>query len=258
MLGKPISRSELLARGAKGGAALLVGGSALGQFVRRGRRGSRCPRRISRTRACSSAPSCSPRTSTRRRSLPRTRAAAVTEVPQARLRQRAGALPVGRRRSSAARARRPPSSGDIDFSYPAGTFAARSRSSKFAQQLEATMLGDLPRRDRRDPDEQPQDRPRPDRRLRGAALRVLHDGDGRQDIQPLVPAAAHDRPGVERARRVHGIGGDATRLGRKGLPCGSLASSRAARRAALCAARRRVGQLEPRDGAASPSSRARR
>ena len=91
-----ITRGQLLSRSAKGGAALLVAGSALGQFVDVRGGGSAAGGR-SRLRAPA-----------RRR-----RAARVGllhagdrrrehrpdghEVPEARLRERAGALPVGRR-----------------------------------------------------------------------------------------------------------------------------------------------------------------
>ena len=169
---------------------------------RRGRRGSACSprapapirsrRTTSRTRGSSSAPSCSPPTSTRRRSPPRTPSTAVMKyLKRAYLNEQEHYQSVaGILSGSLQHAGR---LGRRHFSYPAGTFDTESSILKFAAAAREHDARNVSRRDRRHADERVQDRARADRCLRGAALLVLHVDDGRQGVQPFVPAGAHHR-----------------------------------------------------------------
>ena len=75
-------------------------------------------------------------------------------------------------------------------------------------QLESLDARHLPRRDRRDPDELAAHGARPDRRLRGAAQLVLHLAMGGRYVQPLVPAGARrsSRPPNAIATPTAGLG----------------------------------------------------
>ena len=134
-----ITRGQLLSRSAKGGAALLVAGSALGKLVD--------------TAAADPVPAAD---------LAYARllvgvellgsdfyaqaiAAANTDKTVKAYLRRAAANEQEHYQSVAAiiggAGQTPAVAGDIDFSYPAGTFASQKSIVKFAQQLEGTMLG---------------------------------------------------------------------------------------------------------------------
>ena len=240
----PITRGQLLSRSAKGGAALLVAGSALGTFVDTA---AAAPLPVGRSRL---------RAAARRRGAARVRLLLAGDrrleheprghgVPEARLRQRAGALPVGRRDPQRRRRRRPPSSGDIDFSYPAGTFASQGSIVKFA--AAARDARSSARTSARSAASRPTALKAGLAQI--AACEAQHaayftTARGRQGVQPLVPAGAHHRPGLGRARRVHGIGKGHTYavLSHRSRCLALVVALRVASPAA-----RRVGQVEPRD-----------
>ena len=111
-----------------------------GPVRRRPRRRLRCRRAISPTRGCSSASSCSRRTSTRRRSPPRTRPRRSRGIcKRAYFNEQEHYQSVAGILSGAGQT--PAVAGDIDFSYPAGTFDSQGSIAKLAQQLENLSLG---------------------------------------------------------------------------------------------------------------------
>ena len=215
-----ITRGQLLSRSAKGGAALLVAGSALGRFVETAAAAPLPTGDLAYARLLVGVELLASDF------YSQAIAAANTSrddrvVPEARLRQRAGALPVGRRdpqrRGPDARRRRRHrlqlSGRDVR--------RARGRSSSSPGSSRALSLGaylgaiagmqtDALKAGL----------------ARIAACEAQHSAYfttllGGKTFSALVPAGAHDRPGLERARRVHGVG--------KGPRCGSLASSRCSR-----------------------------
>ena len=93
----------------------------------------------------------------------------------------------------------PAVAGDIDFSYPAGSFDTQASILKLAKQLEDLSVGAYLGALAALADARDHGWARADRRLRGPALGLLHGGARRQDVQELVPECAHHRPGLGRA-----------------------------------------------------------
>ena len=137
MLGQPISRGQFLARGAKGGAVLLVGGSALGYAA---------------TAAADPVPTADlayARLLVGFELLASTFytqaiAAANTSRSITGYLKRAYANEQDHYRSVAAiisgAGQTPAVAGDIDFSFPRGTFASQKSIAKLARQLEQLLL----------------------------------------------------------------------------------------------------------------------
>ena len=134
-----ISRGQLLSRGAKGGAALVVAGSALGRFVD--------------TAAAAPLPTADLAYA---RLLVGAELLASDFYSQAIAAANAGPTVAGYLKRAYANEQEhyqsvaeivsgagltPAVSGDIDFSYPAGTFDSQGSIVKFAAQLEGTVLG---------------------------------------------------------------------------------------------------------------------
>ena len=257
----PITRGQLLSRSAKGGAALLVAGSALGPVRRDG--GGR------------SAAAGRPRL---RAPAGRRRAARVGllhagdrggehgpdghEVSEARLRQRAGALSVGRRdrqrrRPDARRLRRH----RLQLS---GTGRSRARSRSSSSPSSSRRRSSAPTSARSAASRPTASRPasRRSRRARRSTPPTSRPRRGGKAFSLLVPAGAHHRPGLERARRVHGLG--SAMVTTHALERGHVAVlshhlvARARRRLRVCSAPAapRPGRAARRRG--SRSSRARR
>ena len=134
----PITRGRLLSRGAKGGATLLVAGSALGAFADTAAAalpsgdlafarllvGAELLAEDFYTTAIAAANAKPAVTSYLKRALANEKEH-YTSVAQ--IVTGAGATPAV--------------AGDIDFTYPAGTFATARSIVKFARQLETTILG---------------------------------------------------------------------------------------------------------------------
>ena len=133
------TRGQLFSQGAKGGAVLLVGGSALGQFV-----GSAAAAPMPATDLAYA------------RLLVGAELLAADFYSQAVAASNSGRIIDGYLRRALANEQEhyesvsgiisgagmtPAVAGDIDFSYPTGTFASQGSIVKFARQLEELMLG---------------------------------------------------------------------------------------------------------------------
>lgn len=134
-----LTRGQLFSQGAKGGAVLLVGGSALGQFV-----GSAAAAPMPATDLAYA------------RLLVGAELLAADFYSQAVAASNSGRIIDGYVRRALANEQEhyesvsgiisgagmtPAVAGDIDFSYPTGTFGDQGSIVKFARQLEELMLG---------------------------------------------------------------------------------------------------------------------
>jgi len=134
-----LTRGQLFSQGARGGAVLLVGGSALGQFV-----GSAAAAPMPATDLAYA------------RLLVGAELLAADFYSQAVAASNSGRIIDGYVRRALANEQEhyesvsgiisgagmtPAVAGDIDFSYPTGTFASQGSIVKFARQLEELMLG---------------------------------------------------------------------------------------------------------------------
>jgi hypothetical protein len=137
-LSAPITRGQLLARSAKGGAALLVAGSALGTFVETAAAalpvGDLAWARLlvgAELLASDFYSTASAAANTKKSVAQYLRRAYGNEQEHyqsvAEIISGAGAIPAV--------------SGDIDFSYPNGTFASQTSIVRFAGRLETIILG---------------------------------------------------------------------------------------------------------------------
>lgn len=136
----PITRGQLLARGAKGGTALLVVGSALGRFA-----GVAAADPVPTTADLAYARLLVGVELLASDFYTQAIAAANTGKRVGGYLKRAYANEQAHYESVAAiisgAGQTPAVAGDIDFSYPAGTFAGQSSIVTFARQLEGMMLG---------------------------------------------------------------------------------------------------------------------
>ncbi len=201
----PITRGQLLSRSAKGGAALLVTGSALGNFAASAAAAPLLPADLAYARLLVGAELLASDFYTQAIAAANTGPTITKYLKLAYANEQEHYQSVAGIVSGAGQT--PAVSGDIDFSYPDGTFD----SSEVGRRVCATARADgprcVPRSRRRDPGERAQAGYRADRSLRGAARLLFHDRDGRQGIQPVVPGRTDDRPGLQRNRRVHRVGG---------------------------------------------------
>jgi rubrerythrin len=133
-----ISRGQLLSRSAKGGAALLVGGAALGRFTGTAAADAVPPADLAYVRLLVGFELLAVDFYTQ------AIAAANTSRPVTAHLRRAYTNEQDHYRSVAAiisgAGQTPAVSGDIDFSFPSGTFAGQRSIVKLAKQLEGTML----------------------------------------------------------------------------------------------------------------------
>ena len=200
-----ITRGQLLSRSAKGGATLLVAGSALGQFVASAAAAPLPTGDLAYARLLVGVELLASDFYTQAIAAANTGPTITWYLKRAYANEQEHYQSVAGILSGAGQT--PAVSGDIDFSYPAGTFDSQGSIVKLAQQLEDTILGAylgaiagiqtnaLKLGSRGSP---------PARRSTSSYFTTR---DRRQGVQPVVPGRAHDRPGLERARRVHGVGG---------------------------------------------------
>jgi Ferritin-like domain len=133
-----ISRAQLLSRSARGGAALLVAGSALGQFVDSA--AAALPTGdLGYARLLVGAELLASDFYTQAIAAANTGPAITKYLKLAYANEQEHYQSVAGILSGAGAT--PAVSGDIDFSYPDGTFASPKSIVAFAQQLEVTILG---------------------------------------------------------------------------------------------------------------------
>jgi rubrerythrin len=134
-----ITRAQLLSRSAKGGAALLVAGSALAQFAQAAAADPLPGSDLAYARLLVGAELLASDFYTQ------AIAAANAKPTVAKYLKRAFANEQDHYKSVAGiisgAGQTPAVAGDIDFSYPKGTFDSQKSILKFAQQLEGTILG---------------------------------------------------------------------------------------------------------------------
>ncbi len=134
-----ITRAQLLFRSAKGGAALLVAGSALSQFVEAAAADPLPGSDLAYARLLVGAELLASDFYTQAVAAANTKPSVMKYLKRAYANEQEHYKSVAGIVSGAGQT--PAVSGDIDFSYPKGTFDSQKSILKFAQQLEATMLG---------------------------------------------------------------------------------------------------------------------
>jgi len=134
-----ITRAQLLSRSAKGGAALLVAGSALSQFVEAATADPLPGSDLAYARLLVGAELLASDFYAQAVAAANTKPGVVKHLKHAYANEQEHYKSVAGIISGAGQT--PAVPGDIDFSYPKGTFATQKSILKFAQQLEATMLG---------------------------------------------------------------------------------------------------------------------
>lgn len=135
----PITRGQLLARSAKGGAALLVGGSALGLLAAPAAAAPLPASDLAYARLLVGAELLASDFYTQAIAAANTGPTIMKYLKLAYANEQEHYQSVAAILSGAGQT--PAVSGDIDFSYPDGTFASPKSIVAFAQQLELTLLG---------------------------------------------------------------------------------------------------------------------
>jgi hypothetical protein len=136
---EPITRGRLLSRTAKGGAALLVAGSALGQFVGTAAADPPLTADLAYARLLVGAELLAADFYSLAIAAANTGSSITAYLKRALANEQEHYQAVAGILNGAGM---PPAvAGDIDFSYPAGTFASQRSIVKFARQLEDTILG---------------------------------------------------------------------------------------------------------------------
>jgi hypothetical protein len=134
----PITRGQLLARSAKGGAALLVAGSALGTFVETA--AAALPvGDLAWARLLVGAELLASDFYTSAQAAGNTSATVTAYLKRAYANEQEHYQSVGEILTGAGAT--PAAPGDFDFNYPNGTFASQHSITKFAGQLETLILG---------------------------------------------------------------------------------------------------------------------
>lgn len=133
-----ITRGQLLARSAKGGAALLVAGSALGQFVDSAAADTLPTADLAYARLLVGAELLASDFYSVAIAAANSGPKIAVYLKRAYANEQEHYQSVAEIISSAGLT--PAASGDIDFSYPAGTFASQGSIVRFARQLEDTVL----------------------------------------------------------------------------------------------------------------------
>ena len=134
-----ISRGQLLSRGAKGGAALLVGGSALGQLVGTAAAADPVPAAdLAYARLLVGVELLGVAFYTQAIAAADTSRTLGGYLRRARANEQEHYQSVAAIISGAGQT--PALAGDIDFSFPSGTFASQKSIVKLARQLEGIML----------------------------------------------------------------------------------------------------------------------
>jgi len=134
-----ITRAQLLSRSAKGGAALLVAGSALSQFVEAAAADPLPGSDLAYARLLVGAELLASDFYTQAIAAANTKPTVMKYLKRAYANEQEHYQSVAGIISGAGQT--PAVSGDIDFSYPKGTFDSQKSILMFAQQLEGTILG---------------------------------------------------------------------------------------------------------------------
>ncbi len=134
-----ITRGQLLSRSAKGGAAVLVAGSALGQFVDAAAAAPLPVADLAYARLLVGAELLASDFYAQAIAAGATGPTVTKYLKLAYANEQEHYQSVAGIVSGAGQT--PAVSGDIDFSYPDGTFASQKSIVSFAQQLETTILG---------------------------------------------------------------------------------------------------------------------
>jgi Ca2+-binding RTX toxin-like protein len=135
----PITRGQLLARSAKGGAALLVTGSALGQFAASAAAAPLPAADLAYARLLVGAELLASDFYAQAIAAANTGPTIMKYLKLAHANEQEHYQSVAGILGGAGQT--PAVSGDIDFSYPDGTFAGPKSIVAFAQRLETTVLG---------------------------------------------------------------------------------------------------------------------
>jgi hypothetical protein len=134
-----ISRGQLLSRSARDGAALLVAGSALGQFVAEAAADPLPGSDLAYARLLVGAELLASDFYTQALAARNTSATVTRYLKRAYVNEQEHYQSVAGIISGSFQT--PAVSGDIDFSYPDGTFDSQKSIVAFARQLESTILG---------------------------------------------------------------------------------------------------------------------
>jgi len=134
-----ITRAQLLSRSARGGAALLVAGSALSQFAEAAAGDALPGSDLAYARLLVGAELLASDFYTRAVAAAKAKPGVTKYLKRAYANEQEHYKSVAGIISGAGQT--PAVAADIDFSYPRATFATEKSILKFAQQLEATMLG---------------------------------------------------------------------------------------------------------------------
>ena len=135
----PVSRGQLLSRSAKGGAALLVGGAALGRFAETAAADAVPPADLAYARLLVGVELLAADFYTQAIAAANTGRAVTAYLKRAHANEQEHYQSVAAIISGAGQT--PAVSGDIDFSFPSGSFATQKSIVKLAKRLEGTMLG---------------------------------------------------------------------------------------------------------------------
>jgi rubrerythrin len=134
-----ITRAQLLSRSARGGAALLVAGSALSQFVEAAAADPLPGSDLAYARLLVGAELLASDFYSQAIAAANTKPTVMKYLKRAYANEQEHYQSVAGIISGAGQT--PAVSGDIDFSYPKGTFGSEKSILKFAQTLEGTILG---------------------------------------------------------------------------------------------------------------------
>jgi rubrerythrin len=134
-----ITRAQLLSRSARGGAALLVAGSALSQFVEAAAADPLPGSDLAYARLLVGAELLASDFYSQAIAAANTKPTVMKYLKRAYANEQEHYQSVAGIISGAGQT--PAVSGDIDFNYPKGTFESEKSILKFAQQLEGTILG---------------------------------------------------------------------------------------------------------------------
>jgi rubrerythrin len=134
-----ITRAQLLSRSARGGAALLVAGSALSQFVEAAAADPLPGSDLAYARLLVGAELLASDFYNEAIAAANTKPTVMKYLKRAYANEQEHYQSVAGIISGAGQT--PAVSGDIDFSYPKGTFGSEKSILEFAQTLEGTMLG---------------------------------------------------------------------------------------------------------------------
>jgi ferritin-like protein len=135
----PMTRAELFSRGAKGGAALLVAGTALVEFVDRAAADPLSTGDLAYARLLVGAELLAADFYTQAIAASNTSGAVAKYLKKAHMNEQEHYQSVSGILSGAGVA--PAVSADIDYTYPKGSFATQASILKLAQRLETIMLG---------------------------------------------------------------------------------------------------------------------